>query len=326
MLGNLNATGIGIYEAIHVNGTLLVMFIPPILLMNGLIIVAFLYHEKLREVLTNYFVCSYACCNFMIGSVLIPIILLGKQKVVGGTVMYTVMVSVFTLSLCTYDRYWEVMKPSRYSAIMTKINVMIMLSFSWIFPILVAALPSIWLARSFDVHSKPQRLYLGVIAFSIILMASLSVVAHFVIFHVGKKKLSRILITEHHDEFHVRRKKIVQGVRFTKLYAFLSMSFLVFWLPTGYINLIDDVFMLNKCVPPQWFINLSFYWFLLSNIVNPVIYGLFQRRFRRVIIRSLKWVPGFRGNGYRKLSSHLIPQIVPSVTVRLSDIKLSESL
>ena len=326
MSENLNATGIGIYEPIHANGSLLVMFIPPILLMNGLIIVAFLYHEKLRKVLTNYFVCSYACCNFMIGSVLIPIILLGKQRVVGGTLMYTVMVSVFTISLCTYDRYWEVMKPSRYSAVMTKINVIIMLSFSWIFPIFVAALPSIWLARSFDVHSKSQRLYLGVIAFSIIVMASLSVVAYFVIFHIGKKKLSGILKMEYHDEFHMRRKQVVQGVRFTKLYAFISISFLVFWLPTGYINLTDDVFMINKCMPPQWFLNLSFYWFLLSSIVNPVIYGLFQGRFRRVIMRSLKWVPGFRRNGYRKLSSHPIPQSVSSITVRLSDIKLSESL
>ena len=169
--------------------------------------------------------------------------------------------------------------------------MIVILLFTWLFPILIAALPSAWLKNPSDRYSKAHRTYLGIITFSIILIAAISMIAYGVIFRIGRKHVTAIRKDEPITEVHYIRKRVIRGVKFAKLYAFLTVSFFGFWLPTGYINIVDDVFMQPNLLPPSWFVISSSYWLLLSSVINPFIYGFCQRGFRNTVLRWFKWLP-----------------------------------
>ena len=279
------------YDIPDYNRIMLISLIPFILISNGFILAAFLINKRLQKVLTNYFVFSYACCDFLVGTLLIPIFLFGTPNIAGAIVMYSIMVSLFTLLFCSCDRYLAVTRPFVYEEIVTKLRVIVILLFTWLFPILIAALPSAWLKNPSDRYSKAHRMYLGIIAFSVILIAAMSMIAYGVIFRIGRKHFTAIRKAEPITEVHYIRKRVIREVKFAKLYAFLSVSFFGFWLPTGYINIVDDVFMQPNLLPPSWFVISSSYWLLLSSVINPFIYGFCQRGFRNTVLRWFKWLP-----------------------------------
>ena len=86
------------YDIPDYNRIVLISFIPFILISNGFILAAFLINKRLQKILTNYFVFSYACCDFLVGS-----LLFGTSNMAGVIVMYTIMVSLFTLLFCSCD-------------------------------------------------------------------------------------------------------------------------------------------------------------------------------------------------------------------------------
>ena len=85
------------------NRIVLISFIPFILISNGFILAAFLINKRLQKILTNYFVFSYACCDFLVGTLLIAIFLFGTSNMAGVIIMYSIMVSLFTLLFCSCD-------------------------------------------------------------------------------------------------------------------------------------------------------------------------------------------------------------------------------
>ena len=279
------------YDIPDYNRIMLISLIPFILISNGFILAAFLINKRLQKILTNYFVFSYACCDFLVGTLLIPIFLFGTPNIAGAIVMYSIMVSLFTLLFCSCDRYLAVTRPFVYEEIVTKLRVIVILLFTWLFPILIAALPSAWLKNPSDRYSKAHRMYLGIIAFSVILIAAMSMIAYGVIFRIGRKHFTAIRKAEPITEVHYIRKRVIREVKFAKLYAFLTVSFFGFWLPTGYINIVDDVFMQPNLLPPSWFVISSSYWLLLSSVINPFIYRFCQRGFRNTVLRWFKWLP-----------------------------------
>ena len=242
------------YDIPDYNRIMLISLIPFILISNGFTLAAFLINKRLQKILTNYFVFSYACCDFLVGTLLIPIFLFGTPNIAGAIVMYSIMVSLFTLLFCSCDRYLAVTRPFTHEEIVTKLRVIVILLFTWLFPILIAALPSAWLKNPSDRYSKAHRMYLGIIAFSVILIAAMSMIAYGVIFRIGRKHFTAIRKAEPITEVHYIRKRVIREVKFAKLYAFLTVSFFGFWLPTGYINIVDDVFMQPNLLPPSWFV------------------------------------------------------------------------
>lgn len=291
-MNTTKGTTIEAYDPPQFNRIVLITFFPCILITNGFILLAFITSKKLREILTNYFVFSYACCDFLVGALVIPTLLFATPNTVGAVLMYSIMVSLLILLFCTYDRYIAVTAPFVYLETANKFKVIAVLMFAWLFPIFVAALPSAWLNRSSNRYSKLHRVYLGIIAFSIILITAISMVAYAVIFRIGRKHFAAMSKTEPAPDISQRGKRVLREVKFVKLYAFLSLTFIVFWLPTGYLNIVDDVFKKPNLRPPVWFVDLSSHWFLLSSVINPFIYGLFQKRFRIIVKHWFRWLPG----------------------------------
>ena len=91
------------YSIPDYNRIVLISFIPFILISNGFILAGFLINKRLQKILTNYFVFSYAYCDFSLGTLLIPIFSFRTSNMAGVIVMYSIMVSLFTLLFCSYD-------------------------------------------------------------------------------------------------------------------------------------------------------------------------------------------------------------------------------
>ena len=96
----------------------------------------------------------------------------------------------------------------------------------------------------------------------------------------------------------ISMKQAVSELRYVKLFALVGVTFLVCWLPFLYINLVADVLQ-QPSFAPALLQEISLHTIFISSLINPIIYGFYQRQFRRVIYDC------FRRTSYRRSSSSI---------------------
>jgi len=264
----------------------LYVFIIFIIVTNAVILTAFFSNHRIRSNQANKYICSHAALDLLVGVVFIPCLLAVEigPLTIGGMIMYSLLVSLLILVASSYDRYVAICRPLRYETIQTDDKVRNVLWFCWLFPIVVVALPQIWLSGDESSFlSIEHRVYLGIVVFGIITILLVIVAAYVNIFMVGIKHLREQLVQR---EFNHWTRRLKKEVKFARMFFMLSLTFFVFWIPTGYMTLVDNV--LGKSKPPIWLQELNFYWIFVSSFLNPMIYAVFHQRFRRTIVMLLK--------------------------------------
>lgn len=257
-------------------------FIPLIVLANAVIIIAYLANHKLRGIQANKYVIAYAAIDLLVGVVFIPCVISQNELITGGMIMYSLLVSLLTLTGSTYDRYVAICKPLRYEGIQTDKIVNRSIWICWILPMIVIALPHSWLREvPRDYLLLEHRIYLGVVVMSMMIILLVLIVAYIKILRIGVHHLHNQLHFRGHYNWSGRIRK---EMKFARLFCSLSLTFIVFWFPTGYMSLVDNVFLRNDLMPPEWIRSVNFYWIFMSSLLNPLCYAIFHKSIRATIV------------------------------------------
>lgn len=256
-------------------------FIPLIGIANAVIMIAYLTNNRLRRVQANKYVFAYAAIDLLVGVVFIPCMISQKEVIRGSMIMYSLLVSLLTLGASTHDRYIAICRPLHYERIQTDQSVNRSIAMCWFLPILVVPLPHIWLRRlPQDFVSLPHRIYLFIVVVSMIMILIIIIVAYVKIFKIGLYHLNHQMPERNTMPWTGRFR---QEIKFARLFCSLLLTFIVFWIPTGYMSLVDNVFLREDLMLPDWLSNLNFYWLFMSSLMNPICYAIFHKGIRRTL-------------------------------------------
>ncbi|KAK3598200.1 hypothetical protein CHS0354_031937 [Potamilus streckersoni] len=297
-------------------GVLLFFFVILTIIGNVLVLLAVFFHAKLRTV-SNMFIVSLSIADLLVGIVVMVPATLNEifrewillKAFCSVWVAFDVMLcsaSILNVCLISLDRYVAIMSPLRYHLLMTHKRALILLSVTYTMCILASfvpvetglhnpALPN--LENLTLISDKPQCVFIPSIPFVAIVSTVtilLPIVVAFVLYYRVSKEAKRqacfagILIvpskvllgkkmsTKHVREPFTRKATITLGI--------IVGAYVVTWAPFLVTNMTDAV---CRCVPVELF--KIFVWLGYCNsLINPVIYPLFMRDFRKVYVTFLQ--------------------------------------
>ena len=279
---------------------------------NTLVCLAVLMNRKLRSV-SNIFIVSLSLADLLVGTiVMIPAALseIFQEWILaesfcsiwaGFDVMFS-SASVLNVCLISLDRYIAVMSPLRYKVLVTHKRAIAMLAVAWGIAVLASFIPLQTGLHNPDIPSLtnltllsdvPQCLFIPSLIYVIIastVTILLPIIIALILYYRVSKEAKRqacfvgVLITpsnmllgakmanKHIREPFTRKATITLGI--------IVGAYVVTWTPFLVTNLTDAI---CRCVPPKVF--GSFVWLGYCNsLVNPIIYPLFMRDFRKIYI------------------------------------------
>ena len=117
---------------------------------NLLVIIVFCQYKRLRTI-TNYYVLSLAVADLFVGLVGIPSAIATSVGLpynfqgclfMNSFLMLLCTTSIFSLVAVSVDRFWAIMYPLNYPAIMTRTKAILIITFCWILAAVIGLLPS----------------------------------------------------------------------------------------------------------------------------------------------------------------------------------------
>ena len=117
---------------------------------NSLVILVFVRFHILKTV-TNYYVISLAIADLLVGIIGIPCAIatsVGLPPNFQGCLFMNSLLlllctsSIFSLVAVTVDRYWAIIHPLSYPAMMTSRRALVVIALSWVLASIVGLLPS----------------------------------------------------------------------------------------------------------------------------------------------------------------------------------------
>ena len=265
--------------------------VPLIVIVNGVVMITIARIRQLR-VTANYFVFSMASCDFFVGSVLLPTLLIRPESpAVGALVMFTLMASLGLSCACTYDRYLAVIWALRYQELMPKKKAVYLIGAICLLAAVLAALPQIWIQQAHFKFSLEHRIYIGCIVGIIMIATGTEGVVYLIIFRIARRhakdmskmRRKRTQLCGRQTGDRCKMQVLIESLCFAKSFMLVSLTMFLFWLPVGYINIVDDV-MGRPDLMPIWIQEISFYSTFFSSLIHPILYGLFQKKLRSSIL------------------------------------------
>ena len=271
---------------------------------NATIIIAFCNNRRLRTV-TNYFVVSMAVSDLLSASLLLPLyLLLGlANPAVMPLIMFILVALMCNICICTYDRYVAVAKALLYKVIMQRRRVCFLIGCAWCVAAVVSSLPTV-LGRRVQQSKLFMPAFLGTVVFSMIfaMLALIGAYVHLFAIAQSHRRFSR---SQHSakpllEEIHLKdmkqkrlryvpsffksisTKKVARELRYVKLFALVGITFIVCWLPFLYMNLVADVLQ-RPALAPLILQEISLHTIFISSLINPIIYGYYQKDFQRAV-------------------------------------------
>lgn len=278
--------------------TFTILLILPTIVGNVLVIAAFIRFHIIQTV-TNYFVVSLACTDLCVALVSMPIwvayLLTGPQWILGNVLVriWTMVdllistASTMNLMAISFDRFQCITKPLRYYQIVTPTKVCIKIACIWIYSIALA-IASLFLYK--------HRIF-NIIAMALCFFVPLLIIlaAYTVIFRVALRHKKRIDILRNvHDQRQrlSRRYNFWKEVKAAKTLAVVVGAFIICWTPFAVINmgysLCGDTIDCQASYSTG--VILFAKWLHYGNsLLNPLIYVLMNKDFRKCFIRLIFW-------------------------------------
>ncbi|EDO31890.1 predicted protein, partial [Nematostella vectensis] len=269
---------------------------------NSLVLVAFKRYRRLRTV-TNYFLVSLAAADLLVSMLTMPcwltIRVLEISEAPRGNPNHVVpyyiwqyveilgsTASITSLCVIGYDRHLAISAPLTYHARMTSRRALVAITCCWVYAACCAALSFVNISPSIQPTSGIfYAWFISLAAFFMPLVIILSFYCRIFIIAVGQaKKLSKepyVYGTEKE-----RRSVFRRELKITKTLAVVIGAFVVCWAPFFTI-IIRFALCSPHCTTDPALISVSKWLHYCSTFINPIIYTLLTRGFRRAFTRVL---------------------------------------
>lgn len=296
-------------------GCILFFIIITTIIGNTVVLVAVLSNKKLRTV-SNMFILSLSLADLFVGTiVMIPAAL---NEIFGEWILHHFFCSIwvsFDVMLCSasvlnvclisIDRYISIMTPLRYKTIITHRRALYMLLAAWGIAIFSSFVPienglhnpSLPTLENLTLISEqPQCLF--VVSFVYAITAStvtilIPIIIALVLYYRVSKEAKRqalfvgtlmvssnVLLGKKVTSKHIREPFTHKA---TVTLGIIVVAYVVTWAPFFVSNVTESV---CECIPGKVFV--AFVWLGYCNsLINPIIYPLFMRDFRKVYVRNI---------------------------------------
>ncbi|EDO40739.1 predicted protein [Nematostella vectensis] len=231
---------------------------------------------------TNGFIVSLAISDVLVGGILFPLYMCNPTAEATGYLVSVILLSgVANLLAVTYDRYIAIVTPLGYLYKISKYFKRIVFT-SWALPIAYSLLPLIWRT---NIYSKEHKVYLLILQlFGVVVPFLLIVFAYCRIFYTVRKslKLRKRLPLTTMNNTRGEQRRVSTDARVAKVFAVVSVTFLLSWLPVIYITTADLIG--RPDLIPLVLADISFFTIALSSLLDPLVYSFLKPDFRRAIL------------------------------------------
>ena len=266
---------------------------------NFLTLLVMLLNRRLRTI-PNVFVTSLAVSDFFIGAVTsgplgIPVLVTSQWpfsdttcQFQGYIVIALAVASVHTLALMAVNRYFRIVKASKYRRYFTKKKTMIMILLSWFYsmccplPYFLAGHKMVFHASKFFCYppiNNPVFLSYGVPLY-IGIPTSIIFYCYLKIFKT---------VRSHNHNFHLPGNQAsianVEEIKVARTLFVIVVFFNLCWTPVFLIDIVDTI-LGRWTFPREVYVAYTF----LANIssaLNPFIYGVLNKNFRKDYLKLL---------------------------------------
>ena len=266
---------------------------------NVLTLLVMILNPRMRTI-PNMFVTSLAVSDlsfgvFMVCPLGVPVSVLSQWPFNHTTCQYqgyiTIALSVasiHTMALMAVNRYFRIVKPSKYRRYFTKKKAMVMILVSWLYSILVP-FPYVLSGHKMIFHPAKFICFLNIdttalISFETVFVGIPSCIIFYFYFRIFKT------VRSHNNNLHLSGNGInavnVEEVKVARTLFVIVVFFNLCWTPVLVIDLVDIIRGMWT-FPREAYVAYSVL-ATLSAALNPFIYGVLNRNFRREYLKLLR--------------------------------------
>ena len=267
---------------------------------NFLTLLVMLLNRRMRTI-ANMFVASLAVSDLLLGVFLlaplaIPTLVTSHWPFNDTTCQFQgylasalCFASIHTLVLMAVNRYYRIVKPTKYRHYFTKKKTLIMILVTWFYSICA---PLIYVLLGNKMVFHPSKF------FSCIPIKNSTFLAYGIPLYIGIPtcviiySYLRIFSTvrHHNSNFHRPGNPVstvnVEEVKVARTILVIAVFFNLCWIPIFTIDFLDKIFQ-RWIFPPEAYMAYTFLG-AISSALNPFIYGVFNKSFRKNYLKVLR--------------------------------------
>ena len=267
---------------------------------NSLTLLVMLLNRRMRTI-PNMFVASLAVSDLFIGvfsagPLAIPTLVTSHWPFNDTTCQFQgylasalCFASIHTLVLMAVNRYHRIVKPTKYRHYFTKKKTLIMILVTWFYSICA---PLIYVLLGNKMVFHPSKFFCCIpiknslfLAYGLLLYVGIPtcviIYCYFRIFTT---------VRHHNSNFHLHGNPIstvnVEEVKVARTIFLIVVLFSLCWIPVLTIDLVDTAFQ-RWTFPPEAYVACTFL-ATISSALNPLIYGVFNKSFRKNYLKVLR--------------------------------------
>ena len=269
---------------------------------GNFLIISLVFKKPRLGTATNIYIAALAGTDFLNACIPGPLFLasLITQRMpynsvvcnIGGFFMhFLTLVSTSSMALIAINRYYCILKPTRYKIVFSTRRSLSYLASLWTVVAIFTWIPVIggWAEMAFNplmaccnwrFFMESAEMTFTVLAIVVFMISSFFIIA------VSYYHVSRC-IRQHNNQVATHHGLSVQEINVTKTFYVLVLSFVVLWMPT-----FTAIFLFRVAIRETYprLVGLAVPFFLqVSSAVNPWIYGAMNPCFRKKFIQLLKW-------------------------------------
>ena len=259
---------------------------------NAVVLWLFYKNESLRTI-SNRFLASLCVADFLVGLVVDPVWIAIRfitqpqrahilKQVINLLWIHSTAATVFNLCCVSVDRFIAIRFPFRYQDIITKKRCYVVIIMVWLISLFLP------FSRTLvDNRTNVESLWFSLTFITFVLPITVVTLCYFSIFKAARKQAGTIK-TQNHQNSNRKNAPVraLQNYKAIKTIGFVLGVFIVSWMPSLVVSVVDYVTASDKCVDNRlaylvwpWIDAIAF----TSSAINPWIYCFRNGEFRRAI-------------------------------------------
>ena len=287
--------------AVELSGTSVVVAVS---LVGNMLLCAAIYRSHALRTIQNYYIVALAIVGLLFTLLCVPLsfvaAILGRWpfcdticQIQGSLIYYLASFLLLNMTLIALNRYVKMVRSVNiYQRMYTKNNVLLSIAACGVFSG-VFIIPYVW--QKFCFHpgilacfackgedAKEQALLLGPYSVIITVIYPVMIFCYYKVFRKIRAHFAQIADSTLHEDI---QKSIAEEIKITKLLFAVVITFLICWTPAFTIEFLD-ILQGGYTLQRQVYLILTFT-ASANAAINPMIYGLTQKRFRQAYKKLL---------------------------------------